>query len=126
MFNYSKKRKMKQTSNIESNIYINNIDEYINYLYNEIDIINKLVIKKKNENISDDNLCIKNTQDKINKIKIQIEKNIIYLNNYYQKLLSLNKKFNNLNETLCNHELYSEYYYHNERTYYCKKCSFTK
>ena len=59
-------------------------------------------------------------------LKHNLYYNIHYLNKFSKKLLVINLKLKDNLENLCDHDIYSECEYHNDRYYYCKKCTYER
>ena len=123
----SKKIKMEiDEFNFDGKEKLNSFNEYL-YKVNVLkDRLNKLVDKKKDEKLQDDILEIKNAKNDIKSVKHNLYYNIYYLNKLKNKLEELQTTFKDISENLCDHDIYSECEYHNDRYYYCKKCSYEK
>lgn len=92
-------------------------DDIITCFYNDfIDDVNNQINSQNNNSESIEE--IKNLQKDItNKIK--------NLNDIMKNLNELKLKLKKNRENLCDHEIYSVCEYHNDRYYYCKKCSYS-
>ena len=87
--------------------------------------IKKLIENKKKNNISDDEDMIVGYIEEIKRIRHNLYYNTYYLNKISNKLSSISKKLEKNLENLCDHDVYMECQYHNERYYYCRKCSWS-
>ena len=91
---------------------------------NDIEKFNSIVNQKYTEKLPDDNLLIKNTIKEISNIQKNIHTEISDLNKKLKSLNDVKKQLKKIRESLCDHNIYSECEYHNDRYYYCRKCSY--
>ena len=89
-------------------------------------VYTNLVYHKFNNKIPDTDKEIENTKKEIITIRNNISKNAKIIRKILKSLEDNNRKLKKANENLCDHDKYSVPYYHNERDYYCRKCTWTR
>ena len=123
----SKKIKRENNEfNFDGKIKLNEFKEYLNEVNILKNSLNELVNKKKDEKLKDDILEIKNAKNDIKNVKHNLYYNIYYINKLKLKLEEYQNTLKDISENLCDHDIYSECEYHNDRYYYCKKCSYER
>ena len=63
---------------------------------------------------------------KIKKLKHNVYYNIFHLRKITKVLSNIESDLKTNLEDLCDHDIYSECEYHNDRYYYCKKCTYER
>ena len=123
----SKKIKRENNEfNFDGKIKLNEFNEYLDEVNILKNSLNELVNKKKDEKLKDDILEIKNAKNDIKNVKHNLYYNIYYINKLKLKLEEYQNTLKDISENLCDHDIYSECEYHNDRYYYCKKCSYER
>ena len=127
-----KKRKYSEISKIDDiNLFdgkehLKIFNEYLNLLENFKCKMNELIDIKKKEKIKDSDKNIKDAKVKIKNIKDNIKYNKYQINKLNNSLENIYKIIEKSEQQLCDHDIYFEREYHNEKYYYCKKCSWTR
>jgi len=123
----SKKIKRENNEfNFDGKIKLNEFNEYLDEVNLLKNSLNELVKKKKEDKLKDDNSEIKSAKRDIKSIKHNLYYNIYHLNKLKLKLEEYQNTLKDISENLCDHDIYSECEYHNDRYYYCKKCSYER
>jgi len=123
----SKKIKRENNEfNFDGKIKLNEFNEYLDEVNILKNSLNELVKKKKEDKLKDDNSEIKSAKNDIKSIKHNLYYNIYHLNKLKLKLEEYQNTLKDISENLCDHDIYSECEYHNDRYYYCKKCSYER
>ena len=99
--------------------YISKIKDY------QVDI-NNIITKKREDNLKDTDKEIKEISDKIKDLQHNIRYNLFHFNKINNILTNINSELKTNLEELCDHDIYSECQYHNDRYYYCKKCTYER
>ncbi|VVU95411.1 hypothetical protein CPAV1605_1162 [seawater metagenome] len=136
MSNDKKKRKFDDIN--KTNFTIDELQSFDGK--NHLEIFNEYVQDIKEFNISIENLSqeksekeLKDTDSnivvsrkKIKAIEHNIRYNIHQLNKLVKTMEEVKKNISLGDQSLCDHDKYSEVYYHNERDWYCRKCAWTR
>ena len=104
--------------------YLNIFDSYIKKIKNLKLEISKTIEKRNKNKLKDDDLEYIEARRKINILKHNLYCNYCYFESFSNKLLDIKLKLKDDIESLCDHDIYSESHYHNERYYFCKKCTY--
>jgi hypothetical protein len=87
---------------------------------------NNMITEKKDKELPDTDPKIVKIKKEINEIRTNIRYNINYLNKNIKLLQNISNKLLKSSVSLCDHDIYSECEYHNDRYYYCRKCSYSR
>jgi hypothetical protein len=113
-------------SSFDGKKHLEIFNKYINLLNETNDKINIILSNKIKDNITDSNPNIKNTQIDIKHLQHNIKYNKHQLNKLIKSMDKISNQLESCHHNLCDHNLYSVLEYHNDRYYYCKKCSYTR
>jgi hypothetical protein len=123
--------KNEQKCNNDIDIYSFDCKQYLNIFESYTDNINclkleirQIIDKRNKDQIKEDAPeCIK-MKNNINALKHNLNYNIDKLKYISKYLTNINLDLVSNLESLCDHEMDSECQYHNDRYYFCKKCSY--
>jgi len=124
----NKKRKLDIKCNIHAfdcKQHFGILDNYIKELYCNMDKMEHILTLKTKKNLPDTNEHIVNAKKNIQNVRHNIYYNTYNIRNIISELNKIDKNLKHLDEKLCDHDKYSESQYHNERYYYCRKCTWT-
>ena len=126
----TKKRKTDFNEVKEDNIYnfdlrlhLNQVNGYLNNIEDQEKVYKQIIKKKKENNLKDTENEIVEQKEDINKLQHNIRFNLHQLNKIVKQLKASQENLEIYKQNLCDHDIYSECQYHNDRYYYCNKCS---
>ena len=121
-----KSKKDIEIDTFNGKIDLNNFEEYIEKIRNFQNEVNELVSKRKIEKMLDSDVECASMTTNLKKVKHNINYNIFHLEKICRILKNLEGDFKTNIEDFCDHDIYSECEYHNDRYYYCKKCTYER
>ena len=127
----SNKRSYDEMVNIEidsfdGKIDLNNFEEYISKIRTFQDEVKELIKKRKLEKLSESEPECANMKQKLKEVRHNVNYNLFHLQKINRILKNIQGEFKSNLEDFCDHDIYSECEYHNDRYYYCKKCTYER
>ena len=115
-----------EIDSFDGKIELESFREYIEKIKSFKNVAEDLIKKRKKEKIPDSDTECQKMSNKIKDIKHNLNYNIFHLRKIINTLKDFDSKFRTNVEDLCDHDIYSECEYHNDRYYYCKKCTYER
>ena len=109
--------------NFDVRLHLDQINEYLENIANQKKTIKETIKRKKENKIKDTEEEIINEKENISKLQHNIRFNLQIINEISYKLKESQENLEIYKQNLCDHDIYSECQYHNDRYYYCRKCS---
>ncbi len=105
---------------------LQDIENYICSIREYQKEIDEIIKKKRDNNLKDSDDEIKEINKKIKNLEHNVRYNLFHINKINNILLNIKSELKTNVEDLCDHDIYSECEYHNDRYYYCKKCTYER
>ena len=121
-----KSKKDIEIDTFNGKLDLNNFEEYIEKIRNFQNEVNELVSKRKIEKLLDSDAECASMTTNLKKVKHNINYNIFHLEKICRILKNIEGDLKTNIEDFCDHDIYSECEYHNDRYYYCKKCTYER
>ena len=121
-----KSKKDIEIDTFNGKLDLNNFEEYIEKIRNFQNEVNELVSKRKIEKMLDSDVECASMTTNLKKVKHNINYNIFHLEKICRILKNIEGDLKTNIEDFCDHDIYSECEYHNDRYYYCKKCTYER
>jgi len=121
-----KPKKEIEINSFDGKLDLNNFEEYIIKIRSFQDEVKELVKKRKLEKLLEsDSNCVE-MKKKIKEVKHNVNYNLFHLQKINRILKGIEGELKTNTEDFCDHDIYSECEYHNDRYYYCKKCTYER
>jgi hypothetical protein len=122
---------MQNNNQIEIDSFDGKLDlekfkEYIEKIKSFQNEAENLIKKRKKEKLNESDDECKNMSIKLKNVKHNIYYNIYHLKKITSMLNDIELDLKYKIEDFCDHDIYSECEYHNDRYYYCKKCTYER
>jgi len=121
-----KSKKEIEIDSFDGKLDLNNFEEYIINVISFQDEVKELIEKRKIEKLLESEPeCVKMSQ-KLKEVRHNVNYNLFHLQKINRILKSIEGELKTNIEDFCDHDIYSECEYHNDRYYYCKKCTYER
>ena len=122
-----KKRKIDiEIDSFDGKLDLNNFEEYIIKIRSFQNEVKELVKKRKLEKLLESEPECVEMKQKIKEVRHNVNYNLFHLQKINRILKSIEGELKTNTEDFCDHDIYSECEYHNDRYYYCKKCTYER
>ena len=115
-----------QIDSFDGKLDLNNFEEYIVKVRCFQDEVNELVKKRRIEKLLESDPECDKMKKKIKEVKHNISYNLFHLQKINRILKGIEGELKTNLEDFCDHDIYSECEYHNDRFYYCRKCTYER
>ena len=122
-----KKRKIDiEIDSFDGKLDLNNFEEYIIKIRSFQNEVKELVKKRKLEKLLESEPECVEMKQKIKEVRHNVNYNLFHLQKINRILKGIEGELKTNTEDFCDHDIYSECEYHNDRYYYCKKCTYER
>ena len=113
-------------NSFDGKLDLNNFEEYITKVRSFQDEVKELVKKRRLEKLLESNPECAKMKQKIKEVKHNVSYNLFHLQKINRILKGIEGELKTNLEDFCDHDIYSECEYHNDRFYYCRKCTYER
>ena len=122
-----KKRKVDiEIDSFDGKLDLNNFEEYIAKVRSFQDEVKEIVKKRRTEKLLESEPECTEMKKRIKEVKHNVSYNLFHLQKINRILKCIEGELKTNTEDFCDHDIYSECEYHNDRYYYCKKCTYER
>lgn len=122
-----KKRKVDiEIDSFDGKLDLNNFEEYITKVRSFQDEVKELVKKRRLKKLPESEPECAKMKQRIKEVKHNVSYNLFHLQIINRILKGIEGELKTNLEDFCDHDIYSECEYHNDRFYYCRKCTYER
>ena len=121
-----KPKKDIEINSFDGKLDLNNFEDYIIKIRSFQDEVKELVKKRKLEKLLESEPECVEMKQKIKEVRHNVNYNLFHLQKINRILKGIEGELKTNTEDFCDHDIYSECEYHNDRYYYCKKCTYER
>jgi hypothetical protein len=115
-----------QIDSFDGKLDLNNFEKYIIKVRSFQDEVKELVKKRRLEKLLESEPKCAEMKKRIKEVKHNVSYNLFHLQKINRILKDIEGELKTNLEDFCDHDIYSECEYHNDRYYYCRKCTYER